>query len=449
VDKKKIVQLLMATAATSTGVIISNHAAYAATNATTSVANIQQFTKKGQVIDVSTNLRVRSGAGANYSIIGYLVNGQTVNILGSEGDWYNIQYDGRSGYVSKSYIKEVSSGGVVTTPTNNVSSSSAKGEVINVSSSLRIRSSASTSSSTLGYLTNGQTFDIKGKSGDWYSIQANGISGYIHKDYVKEVNASSGTSNPSTPTQVPTQAPSQETVSKKGVVYNVSSNLRLRSKASTGSDSKILAYLLPGATFDILGTYGDWYNVNYNGNIGYLLKDYVTLANGNSSSGTNNNNSSNSNTPSNSSAYNKILSALKAQIGSPYVYGGAGELLTTGYLNTIKQTFSVEASRGIYDLAASYVDKGYRAFDCSGFVQWGYKQAGITIGRTTWDQINNGVEVSVSDARPGDLLFYSDISHVGMYIGNGQWIESPNSKDYVKIVNVNWSKIGRVRRILN
>ena len=443
-DKKKIVQLLMATAATSTGVIISNHAAYAATNTTTSVANIQQFTKKGQVIDVSTNLRVRSGAGANYSIIGYLVNGQTFNIVSSEGDWYNIQYDGRSGYVSKAYVKEVSSGGIVTTPTNNIAPSSSKGEVINISSSLRIRSSASTSSSILGYLTNGQTFDIKDKSGDWYSIQTNEISGYVHKDYVKEISASSGTTSPSVPTP-PAQTPSQNTGSKKGVVYNVSSNLRLRSKASTGADSKVVAYLLPGATFDILGMYGDWYNVNYNGNIGYLLKDYVKLADG-SNPGDNN---SNSNTPSNPSAYNKILSALKAQIGSPYVYGGAGQLLTTEYLNAIKQAFPVEASRGVYDLAAKYVDKGYRAFDCSGFVQWGYKQAGITIGRTTWDQINNGVEVSVSDAKPGDLLFYSDISHVGMYIGNGQWIESPNSKDYVKIVNVNWSKIGRVRRILN
>ncbi|WP_238883486.1 SH3 domain-containing protein [Clostridium sp. YIM B02551] len=445
-DKKKIVQLLMTTAATSTGVIISNHAAYAATN-TTSVANIQQFTKKGQVINVSTNLRVRSGAGSNYSIIGYLVNGQTFSILSSEGDWYNIQYDGRSGYVSKDYVKEVSSGGIVTTPTNNIISSSSKGEVVNISSSLRIRSSASTSSSIIGYFTNGQTFDIKGKSGYWFYIQANGISGYVHKDYVKEIGTSEGTTSPSTPTQKPTQTPSQDNGSKRGVVYNVSSNLRLRSKPSTGSDSKVVAYLLPGATFDVLGTYGDWYNVNYNGNIGYLLKDYVKLVDGTSSN--NSSGTDNSNTPSNSSAYDKILSALKAQIGSPYVYGGAGELLTTAYLNKIKQTFSVEASRGVYDLAAKYVDKGYRAFDCSGFVQWGYKQAGITIGRTTWDQINNGVEVSVSDAKPGDLLFYSDISHVGMYIGNGQWIESPNSKDYVKIVNVNWSKIGRVRRILN
>ncbi|MDD7796171.1 C40 family peptidase [Clostridium sp. 'White wine YQ'] len=443
-DKKKIVQLLMATAATSTGVIISNHAAYAATN-TTSVANIQQFTKKGQVINVSTNLRVRSGAGASYSIIGYLVNGQTFSILGSEGDWYNIQYDGRSGYVSKDYVKEVSSGGVVTTPTNNIISSSSKGEVVNISSSLRIRSSNSTNSSVVGYLNNGQTFDIKGKSGDWYSIQANGISGYVHKDYVKEISTSSGSTNPPV-TTTPTQTPSQNTGSKKGVVYNVNSNLRLRSKASTGSDSRVVAYLLPGATFDVLGMYGDWYNVNYNGNIGYLLKDYVKLVDGTSYN--NSSDANNSNTPSNPSAYNKILSSLKAQIGSPYVYGGAGELLTTAYLNTIKQNFSVEASRGVYDLAAKYVDKGYRAFDCSGFVQWGYKQAGITIGRTTWDQINNGVEVSVSDAKPGDLLFYSDISHVGMYIGNGQWIESPNSKDYVKIVNVNWSKIGRVRRIL-
>ena len=87
-------------------------------------------------------------------------------------------------------------------------------------------------------------------------------------------------------------------------------------------------------------------------------------------------------------------------------------------------------------------------FDCSGFMQWGFNKANISIGRTTYDQIKSGVEVSLDDVQPGDLLFYSNLGHVGMYIGNGQWIESPNHGKTVRITNVPWSSIGRARRVL-
>ena len=139
---------------------------------------------------------------------------------------------------------------------------------------------------------------------------------------------------------------------------------------------------------------------------------------------------------------------MKQHIGSPYVWGGSGEYLTTASLNSLKKTYPVQAAEGMYNRAAQYVDRGFRAFDCSGLMQWGFKQVGISIGRSTWDQINNGYEVSVNALQPGDLLFYSNLQHVGMYIGNGQWIESPNSSADVRIATVPWSKIGKVRRIL-
>ena len=139
---------------------------------------------------------------------------------------------------------------------------------------------------------------------------------------------------------------------------------------------------------------------------------------------------------------------MKQHIGSPYVWGGSGEYLTTASLNSLKKTYPIQAAAGMYNRAAQYVDRGFRAFDCSGLMQWGFKQVGISIGRSTWDQINNGYEVSVNALQPGDLLFYSNLQHVGMYIGNGQWIESPNSSADVRIATVPWSKIGRARRIL-
>ncbi|GAA0735196.1 NlpC/P60 family protein [Clostridium oceanicum] len=75
-------------------------------------------------------------------------------------------------------------------------------------------------------------------------------------------------------------------------------------------------------------------------------------------------------------------------------------------------------------------------FDCSGFVQYVYKNcAGISLPRTTQAQINVGTPVSRSQLQPGDLVFPST-GHVGIYVGNGQMIHSPHTGDVVKISSV-------------
>ncbi|MEY9214123.1 C40 family peptidase [Thermobifida halotolerans] len=78
---------------------------------------------------------------------------------------------------------------------------------------------------------------------------------------------------------------------------------------------------------------------------------------------------------------------------------------------------------------------GPNAFDCSGLVQWSYRQAGVTLKRTTRGQVTQGQPVSRSDLRPGDLVFfYSGPSHVGIYVGGDKMIHSPNSGKRVQIV---------------
>ncbi|MFA5710510.1 C40 family peptidase [Mycolicibacterium sp.] len=71
-------------------------------------------------------------------------------------------------------------------------------------------------------------------------------------------------------------------------------------------------------------------------------------------------------------------------------------------------------------------------FDCSGLVQWSYRQAGVGIGRTTYDQIDDGVAVPRSQVRPGDLVF-PHAGHVQMAIGNGMVVEAPYAGASVKI----------------
>ncbi|WP_405967736.1 NlpC/P60 family protein [Streptomyces sp. NBC_00015] len=103
--------------------------------------------------------------------------------------------------------------------------------------------------------------------------------------------------------------------------------------------------------------------------------------------------------PSYATKAEKALAFARAQIGKPYVWGATGP----------------------------------DSYDCSGLTQAVWKAAGVTLPRTTYDQVNAGTTVSLADARPGDLIFfYDDVSHVGVYIGNGMMIHAPKPGAYVR-----------------
>ena len=95
----------------------------------------------------------------------------------------------------------------------------------------------------------------------------------------------------------------------------------------------------------------------------------------------------------------KALAFARAQIGKPYVWGATGP----------------------------------GSYDCSGLTQAAWKAAGVTVPRTTYDQVNAGTTVPVSQAQPGDLVFfYDDVTHVGIYVGNGMMIHAPKPGTYVR-----------------
>ncbi|BFO14647.1 C40 family peptidase [Streptomyces sp. KM77-8] len=95
----------------------------------------------------------------------------------------------------------------------------------------------------------------------------------------------------------------------------------------------------------------------------------------------------------------KALAFARAQIGKPYVWGATGP----------------------------------GSYDCSGLTQAAWKAAGVSLPRTTYDQVNWGTTVPVSQAQPGDLVFfYDDVTHVGIYVGNGMMIHAPKPGTYVR-----------------
>ncbi|MFD6278826.1 NlpC/P60 family protein, partial [Streptomyces sp. NPDC060209] len=80
---------------------------------------------------------------------------------------------------------------------------------------------------------------------------------------------------------------------------------------------------------------------------------------------------------------------------------------------------------------------GPDSFDCSGLTQWAYAQAGAQITRTTYTQINQGTRIARSQLKPGDLVFFSNTSHVGLYAGNNTVLHAPYPGAYVRYESMN------------
>ena len=87
-------------------------------------------------------------------------------------------------------------------------------------------------------------------------------------------------------------------------------------------------------------------------------------------------------------------------------------------------------------------------FDCSGLIMWAYEQIGINLPHYTGEQYNSGEHISQDQLEPGDLVFfYPDISHVGMYVGNGMMIDAPDFGVPVHVEQVYWNVYAGAVRI--
>ncbi|GAA4541825.1 C40 family peptidase [Pseudonocardia xishanensis] len=120
------------------------------------------------------------------------------------------------------------------------------------------------------------------------------------------------------------------------------------------------------------------------------------------------------------------------------------------------QTASPAATRAAaLQTAMAQIGKPYRygatgpsAFDCSGLTSFAFKNAGVSIPRTSRAQSTVGTPVSRADLQPGDLVFfYKPVSHVGIYIGNGQVVHASTSGQPVKIGSVDKMPFSGARRV--
>lgn len=162
-------------------------------------------------------------------------------------------------------------------------------------------------------------------------------------------------------------------------------------RAGAGTDYEVIGQVYEGQTFTVVSRENiGWTKISYNGMNAFVCSDYITLDK------TENNEAI--------AKGNTIIETAKKYLGYPYVYGASGP----------------------------------NAFDCSGFTSYIFRLHGYNLNRTAAGQYLNGVSVAKSDLQPGDLVMFSRgyISHVGIYIGDGNMIHAQSSRTGVVISSI-------------
>lgn len=248
-----------------------------------------------------------------------------------------------------------------------------------VTSNVNFRKGASTSYSIITKINKGSSIEVLGVSGKWIKAKYNGNTGYIYNSYVEGYN--------------------QNTITKY-----VKATVGLNVRKGPSTDYSKLGKLSYGSSVKVLSISNGWAKINYNGGIAYVNNSYLQ------SNKVSSNTSSSSNYTSSS---NEIISYAKKFLGKPYVWGAQGP----------------------------------SSFDCSGFTYYIFKnKAGITLPRNSTAQSSYGTYISKSNIKAGDLLFFDTngsnngvVSHVGLYIGNGQMIHASYSQGKIVTVDFNSS----------
>ena len=202
--------------------------------------------KTGTIVNCKTQVNVREKASSKSKLLGTARKGEQFDVLGTSGSWVRIDYKGKTGYVYKTYIK-VTGEDPVTPITGK------KGTIVNCKTQVNVRAKASSNAALLGVAKKGETYDVLGKSGNWYKIDFDGEDGFVFHTYLR-LDGESG---------------------KTVTVVNCKSWVNVREKAS--SKSKILGTAEKGDTYDLLGKSGNWYKIDYKGRTAYIFHSYIKV----------------------------------------------------------------------------------------------------------------------------------------------------------------------------
>lgn len=262
---------------------------------------------------------------------------------------------------------------------------------------VNIRSEASTEGKIVGKIGRDAGCDILEDQGEWLKIKSGKVEGFIKADYVLKGSA----------------ALEKASTLLKPVVNVNTDGLRVRTEPNT--ESEVVDIVGSGQTFDVLEELDEWVKIDLDGEECYLNKEYVKI-------GAQLDEALTINEVRYGAGVSDVRMAIcefaKKHIGNPYVWGGTS--LTRGA-------------------------------DCSGFVLSVFRNYGISLPHSSRAQANCGTAVSMSELKPGDLVFYgngSGINHVAIYAGGGQVVHASNPRTGITISNMRYRTPVKARRII-
>lgn len=359
----------------------------------------QKTIKKGKVrADV---LNVRKGPWSD--ILGTIKKNDSVNIVGSLGDWYEIEHNGKKAYVHSKWVD-------VDGVKRNYPDS---GEVSNCYW-LNVRRAPG--GDILGQFKAGTKVEILGSVGDWYKISYNGNEAFVAKRYI-DSPSSSTKQTPKTP----------EFKSFDGYV-NASIGLNVRD----GVWGNIVTALPNGTKIKVIGKTGDWYKINYNGTTRYVHASYVSnSAPKSSSSGSR---STSTPAPAAGNLQNKIVSSAKSLVGStrfrgPEVSGGrlaCAQVATTALKNAgALDKVHLNCRSAVTDLKS----KGWKEVSVPPF------REGDVILWKTYDYTGDGVK--------------DPDTHIGIMVKEGNTFKAMNNSSSLRTPRLSDPySIGPITRVL-
>lgn len=252
------------------------------------------------------------------------------------------------------------------------------------SGNLNIRQEASTDSEVVGILTNHNACELLEDAGDWYKVTSGKVTGYVSKQYLVIGDEA--------------EAIAEQEIKTVATVNTETLNVR----AEKSTEAAVLSQVGNSEAFTVNSVADGWVEISVDDSVGYISQDYVTLA-----------------------------QALPTAKTIEQVKYGDG----VSDVRTSVVSYALQFVGNRYVWGGTSLENGV---DCSGFTMRILGKYGISLPHSSKAQPSYGTKISASEAKPGDLFFYGSgrsISHVAIYIGNGQIVHASNKRDGIKVSN--------------
>ena len=285
---------------------------------------------------------------------------------------------------------------------------------------LRFRAGPSLDAEVLRLADKGTVVEILEDLGDWCRVLWDGEEGYMSSRYLEQLTVAEpeatpeptpepspepvpGSESEPAPGSDPEAEPEEASAEDAGSEYpcaGVLTGNAVRFRAGPDLEADVYTYFNVGYRVTVLGLEGDWYRVEAAGKTGYLFSDYVRLVE----------EQDYEDLPEAGELARSVIQLARDNLGVSYCYGGASP----------------------------------NGFDCSGLVYYCFLNSGVKLNRTASGQYTQGVYVEKADLEPGDLVFFVSpgtwsIGHVGIYIGDGEFIHASTGSHQVVVSELSGS----------